>query len=131
MLVGHRTWVFKQQPTIISSGVVGGPFEAKGNIAEVFDILHDDMWLKQDSFEKSQRTMFEEACQIAIKKSHINKEQVDFFIGGDLINQITPTTFAAKTMDLPYFGLFSACETSMEGLALADMMINGNGANYI
>jgi len=131
MLSGHQTWIFKQQPTIISSGTVGGPFEAQGNIAHDFDILHDDMWLNQDSFEKSQQTMLEEACQIAIKKSDINKEQVNFFIGGDLINQITPTTFAASTMGVPYFGLFSACATSMESLALSALMINGNHADYI
>ena len=30
MLQGHRTWVFENKPVIISTGVVGGPFEAKG-----------------------------------------------------------------------------------------------------
>ena len=29
------------------------------------------------------------------------------------------------------FGIFGACSTSMEGLALASFIINGNGANYI
>ena len=131
MLFGHRTWIFENQPTIISTGTVGGPFEANGRIRNDFDLLHDDMWLKEDSFEKAQQLMMEEACQIAIKKSDIQKEQVEFFISGDLINQITPTNFAAGTMGIPYFGLFSACATSMESLALAAFIINGNGANYI
>lgn len=131
MLTGHRTWVFNNQPVIISTGTVGGPFEARGNIPEAFDILHDDMWLKQSSFEKAQRTLMEEACQIAVKNSLIQKEQVKFFISGDLINQITPSNFAAKTLDVPYFGLFSACATSMESLALAAFIINGDGADYI
>lgn len=131
MLTGHRTWIFNQQPVIISTGTVGGPFESKGSIAADFDILHDDMWLKQDSFEKAQQMMMEEACQIAIKKTEITKEQVDFFISGDLINQITPTSFTAETIGIPYFGLFSACATSMEGLALAAFLVNCNGANYI
>ncbi|HLR75071.1 MAG TPA: stage V sporulation protein AD [Virgibacillus sp.] len=131
MLVGHRTWTFNNQPVIVSTGTVGGPFEAKGNIVHDFDILHDDMWLKQDSFEKAQQTMMEEASQIAIQKMNMTKEQVDFFISGDLINQITPSNFTAKTLDLPYFGLFSACATSMESLGLAAMIINANGANYI
>ncbi|TRM12222.1 stage V sporulation protein AD [Lentibacillus cibarius] len=131
MLAGHRTWIFENEPVIISTGTVGGPMEADGNIPEAFDILHDDIWMNQSSFEKAQRTMMEEACQAAIKNSVIQKEQVQFFISGDLINQITPSSFAAKTLDLPYFGLFSACATSMEGLALAAFLINGNGADYI
>src|SRR5690625_477427 len=89
------------------------------------------MWLKQSSFEKAQQMMMEEAAQIAVKKMEIEEKQVQFFISGDLINQITPTSFAAKTIDIPYFGLFSACATSMEGLALAAFFINANGANYI
>lgn len=131
MLVGHRTWLFKNEPVIISTGTVGGPFEADGNIPEAFDILHEDTWLNQASFEKAHQVMMEEACQIAVKKSNILKEQVEFFIGGDLINQITPTNFAAETMAIPYLGLFSACATSMEGLALASFLINANGASYI
>lgn len=131
MLAGHSTWIFENKPVIISTGVVGGPFESKGKIPNAFDILHDDMWLKQDSFENAQQVMTEEACQIAIKKSEITKEQVEFFISGDLINQITPTTLAARTMGIPYFGLFSACATSMESLALSALIINSRGANYI
>ncbi|MEC5425141.1 stage V sporulation protein AD [Virgibacillus sp. C22-A2] len=131
MLVGHQTWTFENRPTIISTGTVGGPFEANGSIPNDFDILHDDMWLQQDSFEKAQQMMMEEACQVAIKKSAIEKEQVQFFISGDLINQITPTSFAAKTMSIPYLGIFSACATSAQSLALAAFFINGNGANYI
>ncbi|RKQ37316.1 stage V sporulation protein AD [Oceanobacillus halophilus] len=131
MLNGHQTWIFQNKPVIINTGTVGGPFEAKGNIPKAFDILHEDMWLKQESFEKAQQVMMEEACQVAIKKSTIEKEQVQFFISGDLTNQITPTTLAARKMGLPYFGLFNACATSTESLALSAAIINGNGANYI
>lgn len=131
MLQGKQTWFFQNHPVIISTGTVGGPYEAEGKIRKSFDILHDDLWLQQESFEKAQQVMLEEAAQIAIKKSPIQKEQVEFFISGDLINQITPTTFAARTIGVPYFGLFSACATSMESLALAAAIINANGANYI
>lgn len=131
LLIGHSTWNFSEQPTILTTGVVGGPFEANGKIAQDFDILHGDLWIKQASFEKAQQVMLEEAAQIAMDKAQISKGHVQFFIGGDLINQITPTTFAAKTIGVPYLGLFSACATSVESLALAATIINNHGANYI
>ncbi|MCT2534352.1 stage V sporulation protein AD [Aquibacillus koreensis] len=131
MLAGHRTWLFNHQPVIISTGTVGGPFEANGNIPSDFDLLHDDLWMKQDSFEKAHKLLMDEACQKAIEKAGIQKDQVQFFLGGDLINQITPTSFAAKTLGAPYLGLFGACSTSMEGLALSAFLINGNGADYV
>lgn len=131
MLTGHRTWQFTNPPVILSTGTVGGPFEAEGPLRKDFDILHDDNWLREASFEKAQQKLMEEACQIAIKKSNIEKEQVNFFISGDLINQITPSNLAAKTMEIPYFGLFSACATSAESLALSAALLNMNGADYI
>jgi stage V sporulation protein AD len=131
MLVGHRTWVFEQKPVIISTGTVGGPFEADGLLAEDFDILHSDLWLAQDSYEKAHKVLIEEACQRAIEKAKLQKEQIQFFLGGDLINQITPTSFATRTLGTPYLGLFGACSTSMEGLALGAYLVNTKGANYL
>ena len=96
-----------------------------------FDLLHADLWLEQDSYEKAHKVLFEEACQKAIEKGGIQKEQIQFFLGGDLINQITPTSFACRTIGAPYLGLFGACSTSMEGLALGAYIINTKGAKYI
>lgn len=131
MLLGHATWEFSNQPVIISTGVVGGPYEAKGKIADDFDILHEDQWLNEESFEKAQQKLLEEACEIAIKKANIQKEQVQYFISGDLINQMTPSTFAAKTVGVPYLGVFSACATSAESLALSALIVNSGCANYV
>ncbi|WP_077622208.1 stage V sporulation protein AD [Sediminibacillus massiliensis] len=131
MLTGNRTWIFDNKPVIISTGTVGGPFEAAGNIPDDFDLLHSDLYMQQDSFEKAHKILLEEACQKTIEKAGIQKEQVNFFIAGDLINQITPTSFSAKTLGTPYFGLFGACSTSMEGLALSAYIVNSQGADYI
>ncbi|TCP31779.1 stage V sporulation protein AD [Scopulibacillus darangshiensis] len=131
MLTGHRTWLFDQKPVIVSTGTVGGPFEADGRIPDDFDLLHSDTWLEQDTFEKANKILLEEACQKAIEKGQIQKEQVQFFLGGDLINQITPTSFAMRTIGSPYLGLFGACSTSMEGLALGAFIVNGGGATCL
>ena len=131
MLRKHRTWVFDNKPVILSTGTVGGPFEAKGPLGDDFDILHADLWLKQESYEKANRVMIVEACERAIEKADIPKDKIQYFLGGDLINQITPTSFSAKTLGLPYLGLFGACSTSMEGLALAAYLINTGGADHV
>lgn len=127
----RRTWVFENNPKIISTGTVGGPFEAAGAIPNDFDTLHEDLWLGQDSYEKAQRVMFEEACVKSIEKAALNKEDIDFILAGDLINQITPSTFACRTLSVPYIGLFGACSTSMEGLALAALMVNSGNGKYV
>ncbi|MFA9558607.1 stage V sporulation protein AD [Evansella sp. AB-rgal1] len=131
MLVGSRTWEFENKPVIISTATIGGPFEAKGNLPNDFDTLHEDLWLGQDSYEKAEKIMFEEACTKAIEKANLTKENIQFIFAGDLVNQITPTSFAARTLAVPYFGLFGACSTSMEGLALSSYIVNSGGANCI
>ncbi|MCH1626259.1 stage V sporulation protein AD [Ferdinandcohnia quinoae] len=131
MLKGHATWEFENKPVIISTAAVGGPFEANGRIADDFDILHEDLWLGEDSYEKAHKVLFEEAFYTAIEKVKLEKEKIQFILAGDLINQITPTSFAARTLGTPYFGLFGACSTSMEGLALGAFITNYGGANYI
>lgn len=130
MIQGHRTWIFENTPVIAASSAIGGPFEANGQLAHDFDILHEDQWLKEDSYDKAQKVLLEESCQASIQKAGINKEDIQFFLAGDLSNQITSSSFAARTLGAPYLGLFGACSTSMEGLALASFIVNGKGAKY-
>ncbi|GER67385.1 stage V sporulation protein AD [Weizmannia acidilactici] len=126
-----QTWVFDNQPAILSTGVVGGPFEKNGRLVDDFDRFFEDLWLGQDTYEKAQQKLIEEAVQIALKKQNLQETDIQFFLAGDLINQITPTSFAARTNAIPYFGLFSACATSMESLALAAFIINHGGAQKV
>jgi stage V sporulation protein AD len=128
MLIGKQSWQFTNKPVIESWGTSVGPFEAEGRLAADFDVLHDDLWMGEDSYEKAHRVLLEEAIKSALQKGNFNKEDMQFMLAGDLINQITPTSFAARTMQIPYFGLFGACSTSMEGLALSSFIVNYQGA---
>lgn len=131
MLKGSQSWFFERTPVILSTGVTGGPFEREGRLQDDFDYFYDDLWMGQDSYEKAHQVLIEKAINIALEKGKVNKGEIQFMIGGDLINQITPTNFAARTLAIPYLGVFGACSTSMEGLALAASIINNNGAEYV
>ncbi|CQR47859.1 Stage V sporulation protein AD [Paraliobacillus sp. PM-2] len=131
MLIGKQTWEFENTPTIISTGIVGGPFEGNGKLSNTFDQIYADLWLEQNSFEQAHQLLLESACNHAFKKINRTPANVQFLIAGDLINQITPTNFTAKKLQIPYIGTFSACATSMESLALAANLINSKNANLI
>ncbi|SMC31780.1 stage V sporulation protein AD [Sporomusa malonica] len=128
MLQGHQTWVFNSKPVIIGSAAIGGPFESQGNLAKDFDLLHGDIWLGQDSYEQAEKKLLEQACETAIKKAGLKKEDIQFFLSGDLINQIMPSSFTARTLAVPYLGIYGACSSSMEGLSLASLMIDSGFA---
>ena len=46
------------------------------------------------------------------------------------MNQIISSTFAARTMTIPFLGVFGACSTSMLSLALAALLVNSGSANF-
>ncbi|OOM76421.1 stage V sporulation protein AD [Clostridium puniceum] len=131
MLKGHQSWIFNSKPTILASAAVGGPFEAEGALADDFDILHEDLWLGQDSYEKAEKALLEHACERAILKSKIKKEDINFFLSGDLMNQIISSSFTARTLGIPYLGIFGACSSSMESLSLAAQLIDSKCAKYV
>ncbi|MCL5057237.1 MAG: stage V sporulation protein AD [Actinobacteria bacterium] len=124
MLKGHQTWVYPAKPVIISTGTVGGPQEARGPLAEDFDLLHGDLWLGQDTYEKAEKKMLEEACEITLQKAGLQKKDLQFFLCGDLMNQVISSSFAARTLAVPFLGLYGACSTSMESLALGALIVN-------
>lgn len=130
MLRGRRTWVFDRPPVIVGTGTVVGPDEGEGPLAAEFDLVHPDMMIQQTSWEKAERLLLEQASDIALSKAALSKDQINFYVGGDLINQIISSTFAARTLGVPYLGVFGACSTSMESLALAAQLVASGAAHY-
>ncbi|WP_256757548.1 stage V sporulation protein AD [Cohnella sp. WQ 127256] len=131
MLKGHQSWLFENRPRIKGEATVVGPFEGQGPLANDFDIIHGDLTIGQDSWEKAERTLLEEASKLAIENAGLTQEQVNFFVGGDLMNQIISSSFAARTLAIPYLGVFGACSTSMESLAIAANLVNSRSAKFV
>ena len=130
MILG-QSWLFQSKPVIRGAAAIGGPLEGQGPIKNDFDVLHKDIWLEESSFEKAERKMLEQACDTAIQKAELLKKDIQFFLCGDLMNQIISSSFAARTLGIPFLGLYGACSTSMAGLALAAQFIDGGYAQNV
>ena len=52
-------------------------------------------------------------------------------MAGDLLNQCAGSTFAARDLPIPYFGVYGACSTMAESLSLAAMTIDGGYADTV
>lgn len=129
MLQGHQSWLFENQPVLIATSTIVGPEEGKGPLADDFDIIHSDMTIGETTWEKAERRLMEDAVEWAVSRAGITMDEVNFYIGGDLMNQIISSSFASRTFSVPYIGVFGACSTSMESLALAALMVNTGSAN--
>ncbi|WEK56362.1 MAG: stage V sporulation protein AD [Candidatus Cohnella colombiensis] len=131
MLRGDRTWVYDEPPVIIATGTVVGPDEGKGPLSSDFDVVHQDLEIGQPSWEKSERALLEQASDLAIKHANLNVDDLSFFVGGDLMNQIISNTFAARQLGAPYIGVFGACSTSMLSLAMASQLVAAKAGKYV
>jgi stage V sporulation protein AD len=130
MLKGHQSWEFRNRPVILGTATAVGPEEGRGPLGDEFDIVHGDTLLEQKSWEQAEKMLLEEAAKLAIEKAGLTKERIHFYIGGDLMNQIISNSFAARTLGIPYIGVFGACSTSMESLALAAQLVDAGFAKY-
>ncbi|QHT60236.1 stage V sporulation protein AD [Paenibacillus lycopersici] len=131
MLRGKQTWWFDQRPVIIGAATVVGPDEGDGPLAADFDLVHPELDMQQKSWEKAERLLLEQASELALEKAKVNKQQLQFYVGGDLMNQIISNSFAARTIGAPYLGVFGACSTSMESLAIASLIVNSGNGQYV
>lgn len=126
-----QTIKFKMPVYLLKGYSIVGPLEGQGPLKEYFDYVLKDDTLKETTFEKSERKLLEQIITGAIDKAGLKTNDIDFFFGGDLLNQIVSSSYTARDLELPFIGLYSACATMAESLALAAMFINSNYAENI
>lgn len=121
----NQTIFFKHSPKIIGNFSVVGPKEDKGNFAGFFDFVMENDYFGEKTFEKAERKMIEKALLGAIEKAKLKKHDIDIFLAGDLLNQLISSSYAARAFDMPYAGIFGACSTMAESLALGATLVDG------
>ncbi|MBQ7369014.1 MAG: stage V sporulation protein AD [Clostridia bacterium] len=115
---------FKNKPRIIATGTIAGPKECAGVVGNYVDKTLTDDTFGESSYEKAECKMLSYAISRAIENAGEKEENVDLLISGDLLNQIISASFAARDFDFPFLGVYSACSTLSESLALAAMLVD-------
>ena len=129
--LGRQTIKFDLPPSIVSTASTVGPKEGKGPLSSYFDVvLHDPLW-GEDSWEKAESKIIKKTIERVIQKGNLTPEDIDYIFAGDLLNQLTASTFGIRGLSIPFFGLFGACSTMAEAISLGAMAIDGGFANYI
>lgn len=129
--LGKSTVLFDNRITVESFAAVVCKKEDEGPLSGQFDHVHEDDTLGQDNWEKAESKLFAHAVELAIQKSGKTADEVRFLLGGDLLNQLAASHFAAREIGLPFIGLFGACSTMAEGLAVGSMLLEGGNAERL
>lgn len=129
--IGKQTWQYQNKLYITSTGTVTGPYEAKGPLGSGFDKTFDDLHCGEANWELAERTLMREAITLCLQKGNKKESDIDFFLAGDLLNQTVTSNFIAKENQIPFLGMFGACSTSMETLAVGAQFVDSGYANYV
>ncbi|AYE33383.1 stage V sporulation protein AD [Clostridium septicum] len=129
--VGKHTVKLSNPPKIIATYSIVGPKEGEGPLKDYFDEILNDDTCGKDSYEKAESDMMHTAIRGVLGRTNLKEEDIDYLFAGDLLNQITSSSFAARQLNIPFFGLYGACSTMAESLSVAAMMMDGGFANHV
>lgn len=129
--LGSQSIAFVKSPYILNAGSVVGNKEAEGPLGKLFDMTNEDDLFGADTWEEAESTMQKEACVLALGKAHKEAAEIRFVFGGDLLRQGIATSMGMEALQIPMFGLYGACSTSGEALALASMSVAAGYGDFM
>lgn len=129
--IGRQTISLPSRPSINAGAAIVGKKEGEGPLRDRFDRVVTDELNGQDTFEKAERQFYLDSIQTCLQKARVDAKDVQFFLGGDLLNQIICASFSARTLGLPFLGLYGACSTMAESLCVGSMLVDGGFADQV
>ncbi len=127
---GCQTFYPGTPPVIVGYGSAAGGKEQEGPLGPCFDHISPDDTFGEKSWEKAESKMQSLALDAALKRACLHTADLDLLLAGDLLNQCIGSSFAARTAAVPYLGLYGACSTMGETLALAALLLGGGYGQY-
>ena len=120
---------FKKPAAITCWASVGGKMEAEGPLGPKFDQTSMDDYFGKDTWEQAETELQSRCIKQLLHKKGIKPDDVELFLGGDLTNQITSTSYTMRRFGMPYIGLYNACSTMAEAMLLGACMVDGGYAS--
>ena len=114
---------------INDTATITGPYEANGPLKKYFDKYYKELYFGEKTWEQAEVKLINES--IDLLKSKTNKENIELFIGGDLLNQIVASNYAATKLNSSFVGIYAACSTSTLGLILGSNFIENDLAKNV
>lgn len=126
-----QTLIFKNKPQILSGYSIVGPKEGDGFFGKYFDEVISNDLFEEKSYEMAERKLLSKTITGAIKKVDITSDDIDILISGDLLNQITSSSYSARELNCGFMGIYGACSTMALSLTIGAMLIDGNFADIV
>ena len=125
------TILFDAPPVVLAQGAVGGKKEGEGPLAADFDLLFPENSLGEPTWEQAESRLQQHCLELTLQKARLPLERLSLVLGGDLQNQCTATAYHMSGTDAPFAGLYGACSTMAEALALGAALCSSGAAQNL
>ena len=127
--LGRGTLRLENRPSIEGYAAIGGKMEREGPLGNEFDLTNEDTTFGETTWEKAESRMQKTALERAMAKAKVSPQEVDMVFAGDLLNQCVSSTYGLRDLGIPFLGLYGACSTMAESLAMASLFLEGGLAD--
>lgn len=128
---GTQSVWFENPPIVIGSSSVAGKKEGEGPLGAYFDEVEEDPMFGGTTWEDAESKLLLRAAELAIQKAGLVKTNIRYLVGGDLLGQLIATSFGVESLNIPLLGVYGACSTMGESLAIASMLVEGGFGDNI
>ena len=128
---GKQSIYFKEPPIVLGVASVAGQKESEGPLGAYFDLVEEDPMFGGETWEDAESKLLLKTAELAIQKAGLKKTDIRFLIGGDLLGQLIATSFGVESLDIPLLGVYGACSTMGESIAIGAMIVEGGYADKI
>ncbi len=129
MRMGKQTVSFENIPSIKETAATVGKKEGEGPLAADFDVILDDDYYGEKSWEKAESKLQEQTAKLVLKKAEREESEMHYVLAGDLLNQCVGAHYAMRELNIPFLGLYGACSTMAESMMIGSMLIAGGMAD--
>ena len=99
-----------------------GPYEKEGNIN--FANYVKDLYGTEKTFENCEIKMQKWVFDNVLRKNNLKDKDVGIVVGGDLMNQLTATSYNMKNYDIAFLGVYSACASFVEAMIVTANLLD-------
>lgn len=126
-----QSFRFKQPIRMVANACTGGAMEKDGPLGGYLDAYDETGKFDGETWEESESRMLKQTIECAIKKAGKNKDEIEYLFCGDLLRQMTASSFGVKSLQIPVFGVYGACSTMGESLVLASVILEAGVADCV
>ena len=109
---------------------LGGPLEGDSKLKKI-DLKMNDYYFEEKTFEQAEAKMQKVVIDSLLDRYQLKKDDIDLIIGGDLLDQLSATSYANIDNNISLLGVYSACATFPESLIVGSMFLQDKHFNNI